>query len=119
VEVKFSEVATEKQELTKGDVDKKMAYCARALEGRSGKYSPVDYSKVYVFFLAMRNDVTKSLLGIPLFMEGKTGIPSRVDPKTTYYPRDQRVVGIVLDREMLKTLIGDTLFYRAMFSMDL
>ncbi len=118
VEVKFSDVETEDQQLGSGEVNAKLAYCARALEGSSGAYSLIDYHKVYVIFLAMRSNVTKSLVGIPLIMDGKTAIPSRLDPKISYCPLDTRLVGIVLNRDMLKTLIGDTLFYRAMFSLE-
>ncbi len=118
VEVKFSDVETEDQQLVTKEVNAKLAYCARALEGRSGLYAPVDYHKVYVIFLAMRSNVTKSLVGIPIFMDGQTAIPSRGDPAVTYCPLDERVVGIVLNRDKVKTLIGDTLFYRAMFSLE-
>ena len=118
VEVKFSDVETEDQQLVTREVNTKLAYCARALEGRSGLYAPVDYHKVYVIFLAMRSNVTKSLVGIPIFMDGKTAIPSRSDPTASYCPLDKRVVGVVLNRDKVKNLLGDTLFYRAMFSLE-
>jgi len=118
VEVKFSDIKTEDQQLLTREVNAKMAYCARALESSSGAYSRIDYHKVYVMFLAMRSNVTKSLVEIPLFMDGKTSIPSLLDPNISYSPLDKRLVGIVLNRDMMKILIGDTLFYRAMFALE-
>jgi len=100
------------------EVNERMAYCARALEGRSGEYSPIDYHKVYVMFLAMRSNATKSLVEMPLVMDGTTAVPLRLAPNISYTPLDNRLVGFVLNRDMMKTLIGDTLFYRAMFSLE-
>jgi len=117
VDVKFSHVKTKGQNLGAAEVNTKMAHCAHALANISGRHTPVDYHKVYVIFLAMRDDVTENLLGCPLFMDGKTPVPAR-GHRGSYRPFDKRIVGIVLNRDMLKTLIGDTLFYRAMFSLD-
>lgn len=117
VEGKFSDTMTENQRLGAPDVQTKLAYCARALES-SGSGVALDYHKVYVIFLAMRSQVTNGLLGTPIAMAGDIEIPSRTDQKTAYCPFDKRIVGIVLDRELMKDLLGDPLFYRAMFTLE-
>jgi len=118
VEVKFSDVNTEDQQLLTKEVNTKMAHCARAVATLSGEHQRIEFHRIFVIFLAMRTDVTKTLLLRPLRMDGKTAIPSLADPKIPEYPCDDRIVGIVLNRDMLRTLIGDTLFYRAMFSLQ-
>jgi len=118
VETKFSAILAKDQQLGATEVNQKMAYCARSLEGSSGTYSLMTYDKVYVIFMDMRNIVTQSLLDRPLFLDGTTAIPSSLDRTQHYCPRDDRLVGIVLNREKLEKLIGDTLFYRAELSLD-
>jgi len=98
VEVRFSDPETIKQQLTKPDVMNKLALIPPQLQATSGSYNAVNYHRVYVLFIAMRKDVTKDLLSKPVTVSD-----------------DPRIVGIVLDRDMVKRILGDTLYYRAMF----